>query len=201
MSALYDEYWGKHLEVFDTLQPGNTIPLPSGSLHLTDDKLFIFSQYIYMTKRVDTFRAVSAASKALIIPGVAPVGSPGIGKTRYLDLLLLRELSRKKPVLFSSPAGYLFFNEDDVHLFFENKARYILRDIRFRGILALVDADSEDPPPAVLVYRSPMFIVQVAYTRKNHVYWLKQRQESLQFCFKPPTMEELEAMLSLYDKT
>jgi hypothetical protein len=83
LAALYSEYWGtgdKHLE-----NQGQIIPLPPDVVE--DDKLFVFDQYEYITKRVDAFREKYGNTNKRP-PGLALIGTPGIGELVHTHIFI-----------------------------------------------------------------------------------------------------------------
>lgn len=70
--AFYSDYWGKGIH--NIVENGKEFRLKSPEL----PPLYIFDQYNYMRERIDFFR--SQPQNTIIPPGVAIVGTPGIGE-------------------------------------------------------------------------------------------------------------------------
>jgi len=68
-------YWGKGDEHLKKYEP--FLPFPSDVV--LDDKIYVSNQYKYTKERIDHFRNVFKDMKGLP-PGLALIGSPGIGE-------------------------------------------------------------------------------------------------------------------------
>ena len=78
--ALYDQYWGKGLASLKSNGPFVHLPLLD---NVTHGRVYLFKQYEYMEEHVGAFRenwAKGGPAEAPLLPGVALLGNPGIGK-------------------------------------------------------------------------------------------------------------------------
>jgi hypothetical protein len=84
-AQLYALYWGK---IDQELIPDTFVQLPTKVL--SNDELYIFSQYSYMEQRVDSFREVcrEKRDKAYAPPGLALIGTPGVGELVPIHLCI-----------------------------------------------------------------------------------------------------------------
>ncbi|KAI0792595.1 hypothetical protein C8Q75DRAFT_753594 [Abortiporus biennis] len=194
-ASLYTAFWGKGLDVLESMKPRINLAL-AGDFPTSEGVLYFFDQYEYMQKRVDAFRA--ARQHSSLIPGLALVGTPGIGKTSYLYYMLARELAQRKPAVMYSLGQLFLMNEAGVFETQLNRADSSwYRNSQFQNVLCTVDLDASDLSPALFLRETKMFLLQAASPHPSHLKWIKQRPYSRIYVFKPPTPRELVQVLSL----
>ena len=204
-AQLYTMYWGKGNRYLKHAKP--FIPLPLKLI--PGDKLYCFGQYSYMEQRIDAFREYHRITSggSGIPPGLALIGSPGIGelvlshlfknlnnfsgKTSFLLYYLVREFAHAQPTAFFIHPLFYVFTEEGVHIM-RKLPRF---GSAWKFMTCLVDADPLHPPPSYLMMESGLFVLAVSSTGLDHHYWVKQRSMSQQFALNPPTQDELVQVL------
>jgi len=83
LAVLYSMYWGKKDEHLKKCEP--FLPFPEDVV--LGNELYVFSQYTYIIKRIDDFRK-GHEHWAGRPPGLALIGSPGIGELITIHLFI-----------------------------------------------------------------------------------------------------------------
>ena len=189
-------YWNK-----PTQFPNRFIPSPLSNL----GEIFIFSQYEYIEERIENFRKLHKDDR--ILPGVALIGTPGIGewslstssqrpnnlsgKTTFLAYFLIRELMRAHPIIYFAYRRFYIFTEAGVYHFKEEP----VFGPGWQNTVCLVDADSENAPDYLMVGSRPLFLLAASSPRPGDRRWIKKREKSKQFVLNPPRQDELVKVL------
>ena len=83
LAQLHPLYWNKGGHHLKNLLP--FIPVPPA--FVPSKALYVFEQYVYTEQRIDKFR--EARMRTSVLPGLALIGSPGIGELFDIHLFHL----------------------------------------------------------------------------------------------------------------
>ena len=196
LATLHSQYWNK-----PTQFPDRFIPSPLSNL----GEIFIFSQYEYIEARIENFRKLHKDDR--IQPGVALIGTPGIGewspstsshrpnnlsgKTTFLIYFLIRELMRARPTIYFTNREFYIFNQAGVH----NVKEEPVFGPGWNNTACLVNADYKNAPGYLMVDSRSLFVITASSPRPGHRHWVKQREGSKQFVLNPPSGDELVKVL------
>ncbi|KIY68331.1 hypothetical protein CYLTODRAFT_264394 [Cylindrobasidium torrendii FP15055 ss-10] len=171
------------------------IDLQSRRLMNTNNRLFVFSAYKEMAERVHQFNYIPADRPTAVVV----TGSPGIGKSVWLEYMALRESEAGRPFLYFVGQRRFLVRADGVYNIKEAMDRDDLNftsDPAFRHVLLLFDADI-GPPPLDFPDYLP-FIVQAGLVDTQSSPWYKQHITWTSFEMDPHPSEELAQALKLY---
>ncbi|KIY68430.1 hypothetical protein CYLTODRAFT_489804 [Cylindrobasidium torrendii FP15055 ss-10] len=172
------------------------VTLKTEALAMTNGRLFIFSEYIRTKDRVNKARDAHRGRMGAVVV----VGSPGIGKTCWLEYMALLEARAGRPFLFFTDNVFHLVREDGVYIIGPSQPPSVLlrsfRDPIYSDMVLFVDVDTGDVPP--FLRRLKPFIIQAASPQHSHYKWLKQRSGGRLFIMNPHPTHELKAALHLY---
>ncbi|KIY68421.1 hypothetical protein CYLTODRAFT_489796 [Cylindrobasidium torrendii FP15055 ss-10] len=164
----------------------------------TNDRLFIFSEYIRTKDRVNKARDVDQGQMGAVVV----VGSPGIGKTCWLEYMASLEARAGRPFLFYRANVFYLVRQDGVYIIGRQP---IVSDLDlveslvdpvYGDTVLFVDVDTGEVPS--ILPRLKPFIIQAASPQHSHYKWLKQRSGGRLFIMNPHPAHELQAALQLY---
>ncbi|KAL1706352.1 hypothetical protein EV121DRAFT_201527 [Schizophyllum commune] len=128
----------------------------------------------------------------------AITGQPGIGKTLFLSLALLRCLQRHWTVVLQlQPYGILIFNSTGVYSISYTIGRAELSDALPRATWCLVDSNDAMLGMSCNFLTLDRFLVQTASPQADRLSWgLKRRQFYSRYLIKPMPLEEAQLAYS-----
>ncbi|KIK58232.1 hypothetical protein GYMLUDRAFT_98177 [Collybiopsis luxurians FD-317 M1] len=188
-ALMLTRHWGAPLEFADSAK---TILNVYSSLvpEWMGGKICMFDSYESTNEFVDRLRNSS---------GSLTVGSPGIGKSTFLLYKLVRRLSDCQETLYYAGQDLFLFNKQGAfHV--QNGPDDIFTDDRWRGVMALVDAEAGvNPPPKILwtVSAQVTMVFATSPQRDRYKEWLKQRFVD-KIIPKAPDIDEAFAVWKLF---
>ncbi|KAF9048208.1 hypothetical protein BDZ89DRAFT_1057781 [Hymenopellis radicata] len=126
--------------------------------------------------------------------GLVLTGLPGIGKSRFLRVVLHLRIAAGLPSLYvpHSPTAALLWKEGKA----SQVNMHTLHDFRFRNLLptdtwCLVDSNSDIPTVPAILVESERFIIQAASPGLSRMAWMKKVVGTRYFVMKPWDCGEL----------
>jgi hypothetical protein len=112
-----------------------------------------------------------------------------VGKSTFLDYILVREAAMQKRVIYWGPQKLYFF--DGPNIYFIQTAVPVRFGHQHTNALCLVDTLEGHPPPRTLVLDQRLFVIQAASPNLRAKAWREKRLSVREFVLNPPEEAEM----------
>jgi hypothetical protein len=216
--VFWDRFWGKGGP--EVPVGGHYKGVELQRLRGTDNRLFVFKQYIYARERIETRLSVCKAAEQGTSqpPTIVLAGTPGVGalcsqlgwcevnnsmssgKSTFLHFMAIGMLKKKQP--FASLVGdaIYFFSSHGVHRMRTNRrvSRFASRLTKGKVVqdtILLTDLDGSNlvtTETSLFLQRCDYCIIQAASPNPEHIKWIKQSGRSkVTFVMNPHGDDEI----------